>query len=93
MPPPASAKEVLLGSDAAASVELLLNLLTDAASQRDVSSGVSDVIQVRPTHECAGPVVGHVPGASARGVHPCVRARAREKQATPLLLLPSLTTS
>jgi len=42
-----SAKDVLLGSDAARTVELLLNLLTDAASQRDVSAGVSDVIQVR----------------------------------------------
>ena len=49
--PPTSAtaiKDVLLGSDAAATVELLLNLLTDAASQRDVSSAVGDVIQVRP---------------------------------------------
>ena len=51
MPPPAAAQDGLLGTDAAAAGELLLNLLTDAASQRDVSAGVSDVIQVREREE------------------------------------------
>lgn len=41
-------KDLLLGEDVAGQVELLLNLLSDAAAGRELSNVVSEVIQVRP---------------------------------------------
>jgi hypothetical protein len=42
----ATPKDVLLGEDASAKAELLLNLLNDATAGRDVTAVVSEVIQV-----------------------------------------------
>jgi hypothetical protein len=39
-------RELLLGDDVAGQVELLLNLLSDAAAGRELSNVVSEVIQV-----------------------------------------------
>jgi hypothetical protein len=39
-------KDLLLGEDVAGQVELLLNLLSDAAAGRELSNVVSEVIQV-----------------------------------------------
>ncbi len=40
-------KDILLSENAAAQAELLLNLLSDAAAGRELTSVVSDVVQVR----------------------------------------------
>lgn len=42
----ATVRDLLLGQDASAKAELLLNLINDAAAGRELSSVVSDVIQV-----------------------------------------------
>lgn len=39
-------RELLLGDDVAGQVELLLNLLSDAAAGRELSNVVSEIIQV-----------------------------------------------
>ncbi len=40
-------KDILLSEDVSAQAELLLNLLNDAAAGRELSTVLSDVIQVR----------------------------------------------
>lgn len=46
-------KDLLLGEDVSGQVELLLNLLSDAAAGRELTNVVSEVIQVR---SCCWPV-------------------------------------